>query len=531
MKKNNFRKVMLFAFSAFALALGVGGAKHQAPVPAKAVNITSGKVIYFQPSDKWLEGGAYFSVWFFNDTNPGNNMFVDMKREASTSLYSVTTPTCAPGYEGLIFTRQNPGTPTGWNDSTEPKELWNKTADLTFDGTNDVFVMNAGSYSDGSWRKFNEETDILPEIPASTDLYIRPSGTFMDGANRVAAYFYNTDGKNDWVSATEEEGGLYKVVSPTLADGVLPNYVIFASMKSDTTGNNWDNKQDQTADLLPDLTKPVFDHASSSWQVLPTIVTPTPTTEGITSSKMRIWVNRAEHYAGEPYEYMLRVGDVRYGPTGYEKSLQWDNEYDGLFFPYFDVNISDFVGKEVGLSVRNAVTGTLEVDIPAQTFNEGDNNKIFKPVLADDWSYVKESLEGLVHNTFVAKVLEGYLTCSASVSNGYGAFPAIDENFIPRTTNEQGDEVMNVKGFLDQAMINDYANTSDYDEGTNKTVEIDAWTKYQALQQQYNNNVLSGAMQTRVVATNNSLLIATIVIAVLGISLIAYISYRKKLHA
>lgn len=526
MKKNNLRKAILFAFSTFALTLGVGGARKEAAITAKAANITTGKVIYFQPSEEWTWDSAYFSVWFFNSGNSADDKFVDMKREASTSLYSVTTPASATGHYGNVqFTRQNPANPTGWKEDDPDKQVWNKTAVLTFDGTNDVFVMNAGSYSEGSWRKFNEETDILPEIPASTDLYIRPSGTFMDGANRVAAYFYNTDGKNDWVSATEEEGGLYKVVSPTLADGVLPNYVIFASMKSDTTGNNWDNKQDQTADLLPDLTKPVFDHASSSWQVLPTIVTPIATTEGINTNKLRLWLNRNGHFATEAHQYFLRVGENRYIPTGHEKALEYGEH--GAYFAYWDIEIATLKGKEVGFTVVNTAN-EVQKEMPTTTFEEKDNSKLWT-ILYDEetdvWSIQKGKVVGKVYASFLGKVLEGYLSCLPSVDNGYGAFNLFDENFIERFENGE----WNVVGTLGDVTIDDFANVEDYATGA-RNASVNAYVKYQMLERNYNNS-LGGAMQTRVVATNNSLLIASIVIAVLGISLIAYVSYRKKLHA
>ncbi|MDY0118677.1 MAG: hypothetical protein RBR80_03905, partial [Bacilli bacterium] len=240
MKKNNFKKAILLAFSTFALALGVGGAKKQADITAKAANINTGQVLYLMPNENWVADNAYFAVWFYNG-DAADDKFVDMSIGTSTKLYAVTTPTSNKGYyTNLIFTRQNPDNPTGWGDGV----TWSQTSDLSFDGTNDVFILPADSWDGagdtGNWHPYNAATYSLAEIPASTDLYIRPSGTFMDGADRVSGYFFNSDGKNAWVDGTAEAGGLYKVVSPTLTDGVLPNKVIFVSMKPGTSGNSWD---------------------------------------------------------------------------------------------------------------------------------------------------------------------------------------------------------------------------------------------------------------------------------------------------
>jgi len=524
MKKNNFKKAILLAFSTLALALGVGGAKKQADITAKAANINTGQVLYFMPNENWVMDNAYFAVWFYNG-DATDDKFVDMSIGTSTSLYAVTTPTSNKGYyTNLIFTRQNPANPTGWGDDVK----WNQTGNLSFDGTNDVFILPAGSWDGagdaGNWHPYDAATYGLAEIPASTDLYIRPSGTFMDGADRVSGYFFNSDGKNAWVDGTAETGGLYKVVSPTLTDGVLPNKVIFVSMKSGTSGNSWDNKQNQTSDLIPDLTKPVFDHASGTWQGVPTVVTPIATTAGISSTRFRIWLDRNNHFPGDPYQYLLKVGTDRYSVTGYEKAL--DFGLDGIYFPYWDIEIATVKGKEVGFTVVNAAN-EVQVEVPASTFVEKDNSKLWKINLSGEtWSYEKTVVSEKVYNTFVRKVLEGYLSCSPSVDNGYGAFNLMDNTFIPKV-DAGGTTIWNMSGTLGGQTIDDYASVEAYETGE-RTVEVDAYVKYQMLAANYlANSGGGGASFSLINSSNNTPLILMFIFSLLGVGFISYLRLKK----
>ena len=77
-------------------------------------------------------------------------------------------------------------------------------------------------------------------------LYLTPNANWkVDGA-RFAAYFFGNG--DTWVSMTDSNGdGIYEVKVPT--DKVYPN-VIFCRMNPSAAANNWDNKWNQTADLV-----------------------------------------------------------------------------------------------------------------------------------------------------------------------------------------------------------------------------------------------------------------------------------------
>ena len=75
-------------------------------------------------------------------------------------------------------------------------------------------------------------------------LYLTPNANWKQGNARFAAYFFGNGEK--WVSMTDPDGdGIYEVEVPA----GYPN-VIFCRMNPGATANNWDNKWNQTADLV-----------------------------------------------------------------------------------------------------------------------------------------------------------------------------------------------------------------------------------------------------------------------------------------
>ena len=77
-------------------------------------------------------------------------------------------------------------------------------------------------------------------------LYLTPNANWKTDSARFAAYFFGNG--ETWVSMTDDDGdGVYEVNVPT--DTVYPN-VIFCRMNPSATANNWNNKWNQTADLV-----------------------------------------------------------------------------------------------------------------------------------------------------------------------------------------------------------------------------------------------------------------------------------------
>lgn len=92
-------------------------------------------------------------------------------------------------------------------------------------------------------------------------LYLKPASNWKEAGARFAAYFFEGD-KNTWGSMTDNDGdGVYEVDVP---DGY--SNVIFVRMNPGATANNWDNKWNQTADLvIPTDGKNCFTGSAGVW--------------------------------------------------------------------------------------------------------------------------------------------------------------------------------------------------------------------------------------------------------------------------
>ena len=77
-------------------------------------------------------------------------------------------------------------------------------------------------------------------------LYLTPNANWKQGNARFAAYFFGNG--ETWVSMTDADGdGVYEVQVPT--NKTYPN-VIFCRMNPSAAANNWNNKWNQTSDLV-----------------------------------------------------------------------------------------------------------------------------------------------------------------------------------------------------------------------------------------------------------------------------------------
>lgn len=105
---------------------------------------------------------------------------------------------------------------------------------------------------------------VLPDIevtihavyPIASGQHLFLSAQQWAGDNvRMAAYFYDNAGNNQWVGMEAlADANMYRVVAPV---GKWTN-VIFCQMKGDAQENNWDNKTAQTVDLEYDGTNNLF---------------------------------------------------------------------------------------------------------------------------------------------------------------------------------------------------------------------------------------------------------------------------------
>ena len=93
-----------------------------------------------------------------------------------------------------------------------------------------------------------------------TILYLTPNSNWTQANARFAAYFFGNGEK--WSSMTDSDGdGIYEVAVPS----GYPK-VIFCRMNPSASANNWDNKWNQSGDLIiPTDGKDHFIVKSGTW--------------------------------------------------------------------------------------------------------------------------------------------------------------------------------------------------------------------------------------------------------------------------
>lgn len=119
---------------------------------ASAATIGKSTTFYFKPHANWTQANARFAVYFFDNAN-SRNAWVSMEKvDCLTGVYKVTSPSNYT-YANLIFCRMNPS-----NTSNSWSTKWNQTGDLTYDGTNNEYVLEGGEWDGvtGKWYKVTE---------------------------------------------------------------------------------------------------------------------------------------------------------------------------------------------------------------------------------------------------------------------------------------------------------------------------------------------------------------------------------------
>ena len=78
-----------------------------------------------------------------------------------------------------------------------------------------------------------------------TAVYLEPTAEWDKDGARFAVYYWSSDSDNGWVDMTSEGDGIYKAVIPAGYTNI-----IFCRMNGENPENTWDNKWNQTIDLV-----------------------------------------------------------------------------------------------------------------------------------------------------------------------------------------------------------------------------------------------------------------------------------------
>ena len=129
------------------------------------------------------------------------------------------------------------GAHQGW-DVENPDKMF-KVAENVYAAKNVTLASNGFKFINIESIQYVE-----PNNPVY-DLYLKPNSNWKSSNARFAAYFFGNGEK--WVSMTKVDNDTWGVNKPT--DKNYPN-VIFCRMNPSAAANNWDNRWNQTGDIV-----------------------------------------------------------------------------------------------------------------------------------------------------------------------------------------------------------------------------------------------------------------------------------------
>ena len=198
------------------------------------------KTVYFQNNWNWTDVRVYYwcSDGSYNEPYPGVQMTKD-HNDGTYDIYKFDIPAYAESFN--INGIKNDG--SGKRDETPTIKVSSVSPDY-------FYYMN---YNNGN------EVKLSPKV-----VYLVPNSNWKVDNARFAAYFFNNStGKNTWVSMTwDATKQAYKCNVP---DGQW-EAMIFCRMNPNASANNWNNKWNQTGDLIiPSDGKNLFTVPSGAW--------------------------------------------------------------------------------------------------------------------------------------------------------------------------------------------------------------------------------------------------------------------------
>lgn len=129
-----------------------------------------------------------------------------------------------------------------------------------------IYVMEAGAdYTTAELQTVSGKEPVQEE-PEVTDVvvYLKPNNNWKSNNARFAAYFFGGAVGEKWVSMTAVGDGTYECHLPEGYE--LGCDIIFCRMNPSTTGNNWNNRWNQTSNLkTPTDGKNLYTVAEGAW--------------------------------------------------------------------------------------------------------------------------------------------------------------------------------------------------------------------------------------------------------------------------
>jgi len=256
-----------------------------------------------------------------------------------------------------------------------------------------------------------------------------------------------------------------------------------------------------SADIRIAVVRPGWWQGDDAYQVLRLAPTTADLTENVVANITYVEI---ESYTADTY-YAAGGGFTEYTT-------------DGVVF--YDIPLATITGKYFDLarlSTTDPATATVWDKTEAELFNTTMLNKIWRIFGNGKGVYRPEGIDAEsrnVSNGVINSLLYGYMTCSDSANNGYGAFDSLNTNF-----NLTG------RTFSETDTVLDFINQSDYSMGRGDGVTVLTSNKIAMMQTMYNLS-LSPARITTVDFKKNTKLV--FLISLIGMSALAGFYFLKS---
>ena len=292
--------------------------------------------------------------------------------------------------------------------------------------------------------------EVVIEEPVEAKLYLTPNANWKQSNARFAAYFF--DNGETWVGMTKVDGetDLYEVTIPT--DKKYPK-VIFCRMNPGAAANNWNNKWNQTADLvIPTDGKNhytvkdgTWDNGGGTWSIwpVPTVKTYVDITITVTANAPASikWANAGDKLADATEYVAMTAGEN----NTYTYTLAQVDELKGVDYT---VKVGEAVSATQNTSKN--VTADFKALLP-QVAVQGVNNwdGTDKMTIADDY------LTASITLPLVAKKYDLKLTVDAT-------WKGTTSNKITRENNSSAFTGDSGNGSITADIAGDYVFTYTY---------------------------------------------------------------------
>ena len=292
--------------------------------------------------------------------------------------------------------------------------------------------------------------EVVVEEPVEAKLYLTPNANWKQSNARFAAYFF--DNGETWVGMTKVAGetDLYEVTIPT--DKKYPK-VIFCRMNPGAAANNWNNKWNQTADLvIPTDGKNhytvkdgTWDNGGGTWSIwpVPTVKTYVDITITVTANAPASikWANAGDKLADATEYVAMTAGEN----NTYTYTLAQVDELKGVDYT---VKVGEAVSATQNTSKN--VTADFKALLP-QVAVQGVNNwdGTDKMTIADDY------LTASITLPLVAKKYDLKLTVDAT-------WKGTTSNKITRENNSSAFTGDSGNGSITADIAGDYVFTYTY---------------------------------------------------------------------